>query len=132
MRMQHLGAATLMTAMLTFSACASSGSTIQREPVTIRVVNDLIPGELATVYTVPEAGVRDLLGSVGPSQTNTFQFMPLVGRHRLVARVGAGTEVISQPFFATGEDAWQWSMQMNTLVPVVDTTTRTDPPSPKR
>lgn len=75
----------------------------------------------ATIYLVPETGVRDQLGNVPPNREEEFLVEPdLSFRYHLVANVGT-EELVSREFTFTDNTAVEWDLDTNTVTfPVLD------------
>lgn len=78
------------------------------------VDNNLIPPTALTVYLVPEAGVRRLLGNVSPSQTRTLTIGTAPpGQHQLMARTTSGREIESNVVSFGAADTLRWDLTSN-------------------
>jgi hypothetical protein len=119
-----LRAAATLALLLAFAACAPArvapeGATIaaaadEDRELVVRITNDLIPPTVLTVWLVPEAGARRMLGTVTPQDTISFPIDAFAaGRHRLLARTTAGAEITSELFTPPVPGVIRWNVRMN-------------------
>lgn len=120
--MTHLIRRTLAVAAATLFAagCASAGQedpefTSGTQDGIVVVDNTNTTMGAATIYLVPENGVRDQLGTVNPNDEATFTVDPDVGfRYRLMAEVGVD-ELVSREFTFTENSTVEWDLYTNTV-----------------
>lgn len=108
-------------AAVLLAACASTGqaggAAADDGPATATVVvnnNLTIPAPLS-VYLVPEAGVRRLLGNVSPGEASPMAVTGALapGRYRLLARTNGGADRVSDPFALSEGERVTWNLQSN-------------------
>jgi hypothetical protein len=113
----------LLAIALLGSACArqtpvdGSAGEPPREPRRILVVvaNDARTPTLLTVWVQSRRGGRQMLGTVLPDETNSFQFVPDLpsGDYVLVGRTAYGEEIVSNPFPISRTAVVSWSLFSN-------------------
>jgi hypothetical protein len=100
-------------------AGAGEDTTAAGEDRTIQVTveNNLQPPVMVTVWLREQIGSRRTLGDVGPLDTRTFSFDPVLnsGTYRLEARPTAGEELLSEPLTLFAGDAVQWKLRGNLI-----------------
>lgn len=97
----------------TVTACATTRRSADGEARTaVRVVHNATPLTSPTVYIVPAAGVRQMLGVVSPSDTTVLRFrQPAVsGSYHLVGETTAGNPIASRPFGLPGVRMVEWAV----------------------
>lgn len=110
------GALLTIFALLGLGSCAAAGTAGGGEGDTVVVVeNNLIPATSLSVYAVPDAGVRRLVGIVNPSATATLRFNPTAtaGQYRLLAETTAGAELVSNPITFSPGATIEWDVSAN-------------------
>lgn len=111
-------AAWMTLLLLTLAACAPA-RTAAGETGALQVIveNNLLPSSSVTVWLVPEAGARQLLGTVSPQATQTFRFDPRPAtQYRFRAQPATGVEVVSRPFSPVPEGSLRWEMNANQVI----------------
>ena len=113
-------AVTALAAAAMLAGCASAGENGAPDPaVTVQIENNLLPPTTLTVYAVPEAGVRQLIGTVRPNQTATLTVEGIVfGQYRFVGRTTEGREVSSNPIALGLNEAVHWNVDANLVTPM--------------
>lgn len=107
--------------VLILSACASTGGGGTRErgaPITVQVINDLIPPRMVTVSVRPaNGGSRRVLGSVPPSQSGSFRYrLGVTGQEYVFTSTDPdGKETTSRSVPLDLEDVVVWSLRSNQL-----------------
>lgn len=120
--LQHFAGRLVLALTLVALTAACGGKMVRSEAVgegvAIRVNNNVLPPTSLTVFAVSETGSRQILGSVSPSSTKTFNYDPVSlssSRFRLLARTTTGKELASQPFTLTGTAGLEWQVNSNSI-----------------
>lgn len=109
----------LMLLVAATAACASTADGGERSTVVV-VENDLVPSYALTIYAIPDAGSRRLVGHVDPRETATLRFNPFgTGQYRFVAETTAGDEIVSNPITFSPGATLRWDLNAN-IVTVTD------------
>lgn len=110
-----LPALLLAVVAVVLAACASTGGGGGGPEIAVRVQNDLIPSAGLTVYAVPRAGGRRLLGSVSPSSTSTLTFNPVgdTGEYIFLAETTGGARISSNPLLISAPATVLWALSSN-------------------
>jgi len=107
--------------VISTSACASAsrgGSRERGDLIEVQIINDLIPPRTVTVSVKPaQGGSRTVLGSVAPSQSQTFHYrLGVTGQdYVFTAEDPAREETTSRPVPLSLEDIVVWSLRNNQL-----------------
>ncbi len=111
----------LPVACLLLAGCATGPGAGENEgalpAVEVRVENDLLPRQELTVRLFRPDGTREILGSVGPGQTRTFQIREssYAGSFALLAENSSGQEMVSRPFSIYPNDRVDLELRLNQL-----------------
>ncbi len=125
-----------LVGVLAFALGCSGSGMRTPEPmpgaIQVQIKNNLrLPTEM-TVF-VQSAGYRQLLGSVGPSETKTFQYKPrsYTETYRLVADIPLSSPIVSQAFTIATEKTGviTWTL-VPTIIGIYEAKTETDTTKP--
>lgn len=106
--------------LLLLAACAAGQrdrpSTMpQPNSIFVAVQNNLVPPTALTVYLVSAEGRRNVLGSVSPGSSRTFEFEPPRSSEEYVlqAETAEGRDLQSNRFTLAPGDEVSWSVRTN-------------------
>lgn len=97
-------------------ACATGGTgAAGGGSVALEVENNLIPPTSLSVYLLPDAGSRQLIGVVQPGATRVLRFDPIgaSGQYRFRAETTEGREIISNPLTISSGTTISWNVNAN-------------------
>lgn len=81
------------------------------------VENNLNPPQEVTVRMVEPNGSRNILGSLGPGRSRTYELREpsFSGDYALMAELGSGETVVSRSFVLFPEARVHWTLRSNQL-----------------
>jgi hypothetical protein len=85
----------------------------------VHIRNDLTPPTALTIWIVPAAGERRVLGTVTMNDAASFPVDAFAeGQYRLVAHTAAGAEISSEPFTPLIPGTARWNVGSNQIATV--------------